>query len=250
MKSDQEIKILREGGQKLSLILKKLTKLVKPGVDAEYLDKIAFDLISECGGKPSFLNYQPDFADKPYPNTICVSVNETVVHGIPSKEIVLQEGDLVSLDIGMKYKGLFTDMAVTVGVGKISSQLEKLTKVTRESLNRAIKAAKVGNTLGDIGYAIQNYVEKNGLAIVTSLVGHGVGYAPHEEPAVFNFGTPGRGLKLEPGLVIAIEPMVTFESGAVKEKEDGSFVTINGQVACHFEHTIAITKKGPIVITR
>jgi methionyl aminopeptidase len=250
MKSAQEIKILHEGGQKLSLILRKVAKLVKPGISAEDLDELSFKLISQYGGKPSFLNYQPDFADKPFPKSMCVSINETVVHGIPSKAMILKEGDLVSLDLGMEYKGLFTDMAMTMGVGKISPRLQKLVKITRESLERAIKASKVDNTLGDIGYAIQNYVKKNGLAVVTSLVGHGVGYAPHEEPAVFNFGTPGQGLKLEPGLVIAIEPMVTFENGAVKEKEDGSFVTINGQIACHFEHTIAITEKGPIVVTR
>jgi methionyl aminopeptidase len=250
MKSAQEIKILREGGQKLSLTLKKVAKLVKPGVNAEDLDKLSFKLINQEGGKPSFLNYQPDFADKPFPKSMCVSINETVVHGVPSETMILKEGDIVSLDLGMEYKGLFTDMAITMGVGKINPQLEKLIKVTRESLERAIKASKVNNTIGDIGYAIQDYVEKNGLAVVTSLVGHGVGYAPHEEPAVLNFGTPGQGLKLEPGLVIAIEPMVTFENGAVKEKKDGSFVTINGQVACHFEHTIAITEKGPIVITR
>lgn len=250
MKNDSEIKVLRQGGRKLSLILRKIAQAVKSGVNADDLDKLAFNLINQYGGKPSFLNYQPDFADKPFPKSLCVSINETIVHGVPSKKMIIKEGDLVSLDLGMKYQGLFTDMAITVGVGRIKPQYDKLIKVTQQALNKAIQASKVDNTLGDIGYAIQNYVEKNGLAVITNLVGHGVGYLPHEEPAVFNFGSSGQGFKLEQGLVIAIEPMVTFESGEIKERQDGSFVTANGQVACHFEHTIAITKRGPIVITR
>jgi len=250
MKTDSEIRVLRQGGKRLSLILRKVTKAVKPGINADDLDKLAFNLIRQEGGRPSFLNYQPDFSARPFPKSLCVSVNETIVHGIPSKKIIFKAGDLVSLDIGMEYQGLFTDMAVTVGVGKIKPKYQKLIRVTREALNKAIEAAKMGNTLGDIGYAIQSFVERNGLAVIKNLIGHGVGYLPHEEPAVFNFGEPGQGLKLKQGLVIAIEPMVTFGSGEVKEKQDGSFVTANGEVACHFEHTVAITKKGPIVITK
>ena len=195
------------------------------------------------------MNYQPSFADKPFPATLCTSINEEVVHGIPSEKEILEQGDIISLDIGMEYKGLFTDMAITVGVGKIKPIYEKLIKVTRESLDQAIKASKVNNTLGDVGYAIQKYVEKQGFVVVKGLVGHGVGYSPHEDPVVFNYGTPHEGLKLEEGMVIAIEPMVTFDDGTVKEEKDGSFVTLNGKVSGHFEHTIAITKKGPIVIT-
>lgn len=250
MKTKSEIRVLRQGGQRLSLVLKKVAKAVKPGISSDDLDRLAFDLINQYGGKPSFLNYQPDFSDKPFPKTLCVSINETIVHGVPSKKMIIKEGDLVSLDLGMEYQGLFTDMAVTVGAGKIKSKYERLIKITKEALNKAIQSSRIGNTLGDIGYAIQSSVEKNGLVVIKNLVGHGVGYLPHEEPAVFNFGEPGQGLKLEQGLVIAIEPMVTFSSGEIKEKKDGSFVTANGEVACHFEHTVAITKRGPIVITK
>ena len=248
-KTAQDINILQEGGKKLGLILKKVGQAVQPGISTADLDKLAFDLICECGGKPSFLNYQPSFADKPFPSSLCTSINETVVHGLPSKEKRLKEGDVISLDLGMEYKGLFTDTAITVKVGQIKPIYEKLIKVTRESLNQAIQASKVGNTLGDVGYAIEKYVEKNGFVVVRDLVGHGVGYYPHEDPVVCNYGIPHQGLKLEERMVIAIEPMVTFDSGAVKEEKDGSFVTANGKVSCHFEHTIAITKKGPIVIT-
>ena len=248
-KTAEDIKILREGGKKLALILKKTTQAVKPGISTAGLDKLAFNLISEYGGKPSFLNYQPSFADKPFPATLCTSINATVVHGVPSEEKILKQGDIISLDIGMEYKGLFTDMAITVGVGEIKPIYKKLIKTTKESLSQAIKASKVNNTLGDVGYAIQKCVEKQGFVVVKGLVGHGVGYSPHEDPVVYNYGTPHQGIKLEEGMVIAIEPMVTFDDGTVKEEKDGSFVTANGRVACHFEHTIAITKKGPIVIT-
>lgn len=250
LKTSKDIGILRQGGKKLALILKKVGQAVQPGISTDDLDKLAFNLICESGGKPSFLNYQPSFARQPFPASLCASINETVVHGLPSKKKVLKEGDVVSLDLGMEYKGLFSDMAITVGVGEINPIYKKLIKVTRNSLFQAIKASKINNTLGDVGYAIQSYVEKNGFVIVKDLVGHGVGYSPHEDPVVFNYGVPHQGLKLEQGMVIAIEPMVTFDNGAVKEKKDGSFVTANGKVSCHFEHTVAITKKGPIVITK
>ena len=248
-KTSQDISILREGGKKLALALKKVTQAVEPGISTADLDKLAFNLIREYGGKPSFLNYQPSFADKPFPATLCTSINEEVVHGIPSEKEILKQGDIISLDIGMEYKGLFTDMAITVGIGKIKPIYEKLIKTTRQSLLQAIKASKVNSTLGDVGYAIQKYVEKKGFVVVKGLVGHGVGYSPHEDPVVFNYGSPHQGLELEEGMVIAIEPMLTFDDGTVKEEEDGSFVTANGRVSCHFEHTVAITKKGPIVIT-
>lgn len=248
-KTSEDINILREGGKRLALVLKKVVQAVQPGISTADLDKLAFNLIREYGGKPSFLNYQPSFANKPFPSSLCTSINETVVHGIPSEKKILKQGDIISLDLGMEYKGLFTDMTVTVGVSRIKPIYEKLIKTTRRSLLQAIKASKVNNTLGDIGYAIQKCVEKQGFVVVKGLVGHGVGYSPHEDPVVFNYGTPHQGLKLEEGMVIAIEPMVTFDDGTVKEEKDGSFVTANRRVSCHFEHTVAITKKGPIVIT-
>ena len=249
-KTPEDINILREGGKRLALALKKVVRAVQPGISTADLDKLAYNFICEYGGKPSFLNYQPSFANKPFPSSLCTSINETVVHGLPSEKKILKQSDVISLDLGMEYKGLFTDMAVTVGVGKIEPIYKKLIKITRESLLQAIKASKINNTLGDVGYAIQKCVEKQGFVIVKDLVGHGVGYFPHEDPVVFNYGVSHEGLKLEEGMVIAIEPMVTFDNGAVKEEKDGSFVTANGKVSCHFEHTIAITKKGPIVITK
>ncbi len=249
-KTAEDINILREGGKRLALVLKKVVQAIQPGVSTAGLDKLAYNLICEYEGKPSFLNYQPSFAHKPFPSSLCTSINETVVHGLPLEKKILKQGDVVSLDLGMEYKGLFTDMAVTVGVEKIKPIYEKLIKTTKMSLLQAIKTSKINNTLGDIGYAIQKCVEKEGFVVVKDLVGHGVGYSPHEDPVVFNYGVPHEGLKLEEGMVVAIEPMTTFDNGAVKEEKDGSFVTVNGKVSCHFEHTIAITKKGPIVITK
>lgn len=249
-KTPSEIKILRIGGKRLSAVLKRVARKVKPGVSTADLDKLAFRLIKGCGGRPSFLNYQPDFASNPFPASLCVSINETVVHGIPAANKILKEGDVVSLDVGMEYEGLFTDMAVTVGVGRIEPIYARMMRATREALQQAIKAVKLNNTLGDVGYAVQKRVERDGFVIVNGLVGHGVGYAPHEEPAVFNYGSPRQGLKLREGMVIAIEPMVTLENGDILEKPDGSYATANGQVACHFEHTVAVTKRGSVVITK
>ena len=249
-KTAQDISILREGGKKLALVLKKVMQVVQSGISTADLDKLALSLICEYGGKPSFLNYQPSFANKPFPSSLCTSINEAVVHGVPSEKKILKQGDVISLDLGMEYKGLFTDMAITVGVGKIKPVYEKLIRNTKQSLLQAIKASKINNTLGDVGYAIQKCAEKEGFVIVSGLVGHGVGYSPHEDPVVFNYGSPHQGLKLQEGMVIAIEPMVTFDDGTVREEKDGSFVTANGKVSCHFEHTVAITKKGPIVLTR
>ena len=249
-KTPEDINILREGGKRLALVLKKVVQAVQPGISTADLDKLAYNLICEHGGRPSFLNYQPSFANKPFPSSLCTSINKTVVHGLPSEKKILKQGDVVSLDLGMEYEGLFTDMAVTVGVGEIKPIYKKLIRITKESLMLAIQASRVNNTLGDVGHAIQKCVEKEGFVVVKELVGHGVGYSPHEDPVVLNYGVPHQGLKLEQGMVIAIEPMATFDNGAVKEEKDGSFIAANGRVSCHFEHTIAITKKGPIVITK
>lgn len=234
----------------MARVMKRLLKEIKPGVSADNLDKLAFSLIKECGGRPSFLNYKPDFASKLFPCTLCVSVNEVIVHGIPKAGFILKEGDIVSLDLGMEYKGFYTDMAVTAGVGKISSSNKKLIRVTRQTLAIALKTAKRGNTLGDIGFAISNYILKNGFAVIKDLVGHGVGYSPHEDPVVLNYGKQKEGLKLGAGMVLAIEPMITFKSGAIKENSDGSFSTLNGCNSCHFEHTIAILKNKTIILTK
>ena len=250
LKNKENIIILQEGGKRLAKVMKVLRREAKPGVSAAFLDEIAYKMVKKYGGYPSFLNYQADFASRPFPNSLCVSLNDVIVHGIPRKEIILKPGDLVSLDIGMKYKGLFTDMAITFGLDKIKLDEKRLIKTTKNALAAAIKVARLGNTLGDIGYAIENCATKNDFVVIRDLVGHGVGYAVHEDPPVFNYGEKGKGMKIEAGLVIAIEPMLTYDNGAVKENSDASFATLNGKKACHFEHTVVITKKGPKVLTR
>jgi len=249
LKSEEEIKILQEGGKILNQIMKELVKKVKPGVLTKELDWLAENLIKKAGGHSAFKNYIPDYASRPFPATLCTSVNSVIVHGIPDNR-PLQEGDIVSLDLGMEYKGLFTDMAVTVGVGRISAKAKKLMKVTKRALDLAIKASQPGASLGDIGFAIQSYVRSRGFHEVRILTGHGVGYQPHEEPDILNYGQPHRGLKLHEGLVIAIEPIVSEGSGEAVEQLNGSFVTKEGCLSAHFEQTIAITAKGPLIITK
>jgi len=249
LKSEEEIKILKEGGHILAKIIKEVAKKAKAGVATRELDWLAENLIIKSGGQPSFKNYQPDFSLNPFPASLCVSVNNVIVHGIPN-DYILQNGDVVKLDLGMKYKGLYTDMAITVGVGKISPLAKKLIHVTKKALDLAIKAAQEGKTLGDIGFAIQNYVRSQNFYEIRVLTGHGVGYAQHEEPDVLNYGEPGKGIRLKEGMVIAIEPMVTIDTSDIIEIFDGSFVTKTGCLSAHFEHTIAITSKGPIILTK
>ena len=250
LKNKQDIIILQEGGKRLAKVMKVLRRETKPGVSAAFLDELAYTMIKKYGGYPSFLNYQPDFSNRPFPNSLCVSLNDVIVHGIPRKDIILKPGDLVSLDLGMEYQGLFTDMAITVGLGRMKPDEKRLIETTQKALAVAIKVARPGKTLGDIGYAIENCATKNGFVVIRDLVGHGVGYAVHEDPPIFNYGEKGKGMKIETGLVIAIEPMITFGNGSIKEMSDNSFTTLNGKKACHFEHTIAILKNKTIIITR
>ena len=250
LKNKQDIIILQEGGKRLAKVMKVLRRETKPGVSAAFLDELAYTMIKKYGGYPSFLNYQPDFSNRPFPNSLCVSLNDVIVHGIPRKDIILKPGDLVSLDLGMEYQGLFTDMAITVGLGRMKPDEKRLIETTQKALAVAIKVARPGKTLGDIGYAIENCATKNGFVVIRDLVGHGVGYAVHEDPPIFNYGEKAKGIKIETGLVIAIEPMITFGNGSIKEMSDNSFATLNGKKACHFEHTIAILKNKTIIITR
>lgn len=249
IKSEEEIKIMKEGGTILAKILKELTKAVKPGVTTQDLDKLARELVFEFGARPAFLNYNG------YPATLCTSLNDEIVHGVPSDR-KLKKGDLLKLDMGILYKGFYTDSAVTVLVGgglsfdKKILLKRKLIKITRESLEVGIKEAKLGNTLGDIGSAIQKYVEKNGFNVVRDLVGHGIGRELHEEPQIPNYGQPETGSRIVEGMVIAIEPMVVTGDWATKEGDDGFvFQTQDGGLAAHFEHTIAIIKEGPKILT-
>lgn len=259
IKTKEEIEILREGGKRLATILYKLKDKVAPGVSTKDLDDYAFKLIKENGDEPAFLNYRPAGAKIPFPASLCVSVNDEVVHGIPNFKRILKEGDIVSLDLGLKHRGLFTDMAITVPVGKISPASQKLLEVTKRALQVGIDVAhggKTGNTVGDIGHAIESFVrvQKDGqgqYGIVEVLSGHGVGRAIHEDPYIPNFGKKGKGEKLVPGMVIAIEPMINLGTKNVTLDDDGhTFRTADGKNSAHFEHTILITEGDAEVLTK
>lgn len=244
LKSAEEIQILRAGGKILASIVHEVGNQVKPGITAVDLDKTAALLIEKMNGKPAFKGYNG------FPAVSCISINEGVVHGIPDKDYRFQEGDIVGVDIGLAYKGLYTDMAITIGVGHVNAHTQKLISTTKQALDIAINQAKLGNTIGDIGHAVQSFVEKNGFSVVRTLVGHGVGFEVHEEPKVPNFGKPGTGLTLESGMVLAIEPMVNIGGSEVKTLDDGwTIVTLDGSLSAHFEHTIAITANGTEVLT-
>jgi len=253
IKTPEEIALIREGGKILAQILDNLGKTVKPGMKTIEIDRLAESLVFKYGAVAAFKNYKPVFNHKNqggYPASVCVSVNEEVVHGIPGERALL-EGDIVSLDMGVLYKGYFTDAAITVGTGKISPQAQKLIKATKESLDFGIAQIKAGNHLGDIGAAIQKYVEANGFLAVRDLVGHGVGKFIHEEPEIPNFGKSGTGLELVEGMVLAIEPMVNAGSYKVKCLADGwTFATQDKKYSAHFEHTVAVAKNGAEVLTR
>ncbi|MFH1890524.1 MAG: type I methionyl aminopeptidase [Candidatus Kuenenbacteria bacterium] len=247
IKTPKEIEVLKEGGQKLAQILNMVLDKVKPGVSAQELDDLAEKEIRQAGGEPSFLNFQE------YPATVCVSINEAVVHGIPNKNIILKEGDVAGVDIGMKYpakNGLYTDMARTVGVGNMSKEAKKLMKVTEESFFRGVREIKEGAKVGDIGEAVQKYVEKYGYSVVRSLAGHGVGYAVHEEPKIPNYGRKGEGEVLQAGMAIAIEPMVCAGDYNLETLSDGwTAITKDRSLTSHYENTIVVTKKGYEILT-
>ena len=249
IKTKEQIEIIREGGKILATVLAKVAKKVAPGVSTFELDKYAYDLIKEGGDVPAFLNYRPEGAPKAFPATICISVNNEIVHGIPSKARILKEGDIVSLDLGLKHKGLFTDHAVTVPVGKISKRDQDLLDKTKKALELGICAARGGATVGDIGHAIESFVNRK-YGIVRELSGHGVGVKIHEDPYVPNYGKPGKGQKLIPGMIIAIEPMLNMGSGhIVSADDDWTIKTADGSRSAHFEHTILITEGDAEILT-
>jgi len=255
IKSKKEIERLREGGKILAAVLRTVADAVRPGATTKELDELAEKLIRERGGAPIFKGYQSYGSRTAYPASICTSINDEVVHGIPSAKRKLRAGDIVGIDIGMRYpidpSGMVTDMAVTLPVGKISDEAERLINVTRKSLDIGIKAVRAGATLGDIGSAIQEFVEKNNFGVVRDLVGHGVGHQLHEEPEVPNFGRAGTGMILKEGMVLALEPMVTSADWHVLVDKDGwAWRTRDGSLAAHFEHTVLVTKNGAEVLTR
>lgn len=251
IKTPKEIEILREGGKRLADVLYKVGEMVKPGISTKDLDTYAFNLIKENGDEPAFLNYRPAGASFAYPASLCVSVNNEVVHGIPKKSKILKEGDIVSLDLGLKHQNLFTDMAITVPVGKISVSSQKLLEVTEKALSVGIFAAQGGNRIGDISHAIESFVHHHKYGIVEVLAGHGVGKSVHEDPYIPNFGKAGVGEKLVPGMVIAIEPMINNGTKNVILDKDGyTFRTADGKNSAHFEHTILITEGEPEILTK
>ena len=249
LKNNQEIEIMKEGGQILGKIAKEVASMAIEGVELRYLDKIAYDLMIRAGGKPAFLNYRPEWANKPYPSSICASVNSVIVHGLPTN-YKLKNGDLLKIDFGLLYKDFYTDIALTVGIGEISDLAKKLILVTKKALDIALLNCYAGKTLGDIGYAIDYYVRKNGFSVAKGLTGHGIGRHLHEEPSVLNEGQRKKGLKLEPGMVIAIEPMVSAGKGDIVQLEDESYGMQDGSLSAHFEDTVAITEGEPIILTR
>ncbi len=250
IKTPEEIAKLKVGGPILARILKLVSDEVRPGVTTGELDKVAAALIKAAGCKPAFLGYKPEGAHNPYPATLITSVNAEVVHGIPG-EYVLKEGDIISLDLGLSYEGVFLDHAITVPVGNISPKDQELIAVTETALLEGIDAIVPNATVGDIGYAIERYVKQYKLGIVRDLSGHGVGREIHEDPYVPNYGKKGKGAKLVPGMVIAIEPMLTRGSESVIELADGYTIkTIDNSNSAHFEHTVLITPAGYEILTK
>ena len=235
---------MREGGLILAAIMERLKGIIKCGVTTGEIDSLAEDLIRQEKALPAFKGYRD------YPAATCISTNFEVVHGIPGRR-KLEEGDIISIDLGLSYKDYFSDAAFTVGIGKIDSKAKKLIEMTWESLNEGIKAAQPDNRLGDISSAIQRYIEKNGFSVVRQFVGHGIGANLHEEPELPNFGRPGTGEILKPGMVLAIEPMVNMGTWECEILEDGwTAVTCDKKLSAHFEHTVAITENGPEILTK
>jgi methionyl aminopeptidase len=242
-KSASEIERMRAANRLVADILAELATMVRPGVTTLDLDQAAEKLVRDAGAEPAFKGYRG------YPSTLCASINEQVVHGIPSAR-KLVEGDIVSLDMGVKLNGFYGDSAVTVPVGRVGDDVLALLRVTQEALEKGISQVRPGGRVSDIGHAIQRHVEANGFSVVREFVGHGIGSSLHEEPQIANYGEPGRGPRLAEGMVMAIEPMVNMGRPAVKVLADGwTAVTRDGSLSAHFEHTVAVTKNGAMVLT-
>lgn len=252
--TSRELEILRGSGMRLAGILDEIVACVKPGISTFDLDYTAEKLIRDAGGDPAFKGYRSHVSEKPYPASVCASINDEVVHAIPRKDRILKSGDILGIDIGMRWpkkNGLITDMAVTVSVGRIAPVAEELLQVTKEALERGMKAIRPNIRMGDLGAIIQKHIEENGFGVVRDLVGHGVGKQLHENPYVPNFGKSGDGIQLKEGMVIAIEPMATMGSPLVRLADDGwTWKTRDGSLAAHFEHTIVIMKGGAEVLTK
>ena len=252
LKNKKEIEVLREAGKILAKILEELSRAARVGVSAVDLNNLANELCQKYEVRPTFLNYKPEGANRPYPASLCVSINDEVVHGIPNEgePKILKDGDLVSLDMGIEYQGLIVDSAVTVGVGEMDPAAKKLLAAGEEARAAAIAAARIGGRTGDIGAAIEKVAQKYGFSTVKDLGGHGVGYAVHEDPFIPNFDKAGEGVVLKEGMVLAIEPMLNEGTDQITLDDDGyTFRTADGKRSVHFEHTAAITPAGPEILT-
>jgi len=243
IKTPEEIKIMAEGGKILAEIMRELKQAVRPGITTNELNKLSEELIFKSNTKPAFLGFND------FPAVLCASVNEVIVHGIPS-DYILKQGDILSLDLGIKHKGYFSDMAITVPIGEISPETTRLIRVTRKVLRIAIKKIRPGKTVGDISETIQRYVEKRGFNVVRELCGHGIGRELHEDPEILNYGKRRKGAELKEGMVICLEPMVAIGSGKIKKvKDSDAFQTIDSSLSAHFEHMIVVTNSGSCVLT-
>lgn len=251
LKSPQEIDKIAISGLLISKALEYIVKMVKPGITTLELNKAAEDYLLSRGAKPAFKGFKRDNNTPAFPASLCTSINDEVVHGIPSSKRVLKNGDIISLDLGVGKDGYYADAAVTVPVGEITQEAKRLLEVTKTSLMMAISKAIVGNRIQDLSYTVQSYAENNGYSVVRDFVGHGIGREPHEEPQVPNFGKPGKGKRLMPGMVLAIEPMINLGKADVRILDDKwTAVTADGCLSAHYEHTIAITNDGPIILTK
>jgi len=251
VKTKEQREILREGGEHLAQILKTLGKMAQPGVSTKELDDEARRLMAECGGQSGALGYTPGGSARPYPGAICTSINAEIVHGIPNENPqILKDGDLLSIDGLLKYKGLITDSCITVGVGELSKKSNRLIEAAREARAAAIAAARVGNTTGDIGHAVEQVVQRYGYSSPSELGGHGVGLKVHEEPFIPNHGRPGKGQKLVEGMVLAIEPIIMAGKPEIQLESDGyTYSSYDGGNSAQFEHTVIVTRGGAEILT-
>ena len=244
LKTSRELALMREACRISAGALQVAGEAVRPGISTWEIDKIAYDYIKSQGAEPNFLNLYG------FPATACISINDEVIHGIPSKKRILKSGDIVSIDLGARINGYNGDNAATFAVGDVSDEANRLMDTTRESLYEAIKFAVPGGKMGDIASAVQKYCESRGYGVVREFTGHGIGKAVHEDPSVPNYGTAGRGVRLLPGMTLAIEPMINQGTARIKQLPDGwTIKTADGKLSAHFEHTVAITKDGPVILT-
>ncbi len=249
MEFQEQVEIMREGGEILAGALAELKRATVPGKTGAELNLLAEDYIRSHEAEPAFKNYKPSFSKSAYPYTLCLSVNDIVVHGYPTAEVVLQEGDVAKLDLGLKFKGYYLDAAITTPVGRVSSEARRLIEATRQSLQQALKVTKPGRTLGDIGWVIESTLADAGFTSVKSLCGHDIGTYIHGDLQVLNFGDPGTGQKITPGMFFTIEPMGSIGSDHTIQDDDFVFRTENGSIATHFEVTLAVHDKGNYVLT-